>query len=170
MIKSNLVFLYHVVDMPPPKKPINYNQDRDKRTPISVIRDELKIMKSQVPAQNIILSPLIRNIPTDISGFLDDAELGHIISIMSSISADLYIPFNKDNTYINGTTFRIVNVGNYVIKIYLGYGSGPGSGTGVAQTIVSIGQGESVTLVYYSAVPCWIKIPGLANFINFTNY
>jgi len=140
-------------------------KDFDKRTPISVIRDELKILKSNLPTQNIILSPLIRNIPTDISGFFADAALGYIASITSSSVADLNIPVNLENGFLNGTTFRIVNVGNFTININLGYSGGSCPDNQKAN--FKIEKGESATLVFYLSVPCWINIPGLANFINF---
>lgn len=140
------------------------NRDYDKRTPISVIRDELRIIKSNLPAQNIILPPLIRNIPTDISGFLADANMGYITSITSSSDSVLDIPVNVANGFLNGTTFRIINVGTYTITVNLG----SIESCQINQTAsFDIGKGESVTLVFYLAVPCWINIPGLANFINF---
>ena len=67
-----------------------FNEDSDKRTAISVVRDEIKILKSQVPTQNIVLSPLVRNIPSDVSGFFLDAELGLVILVTSSTETDIY--------------------------------------------------------------------------------
>ena len=141
-------------------------QDLDKRTPISVIRDELRIIKSNLPTQNIILSPLIRNIPIDISGFLSDANLGYITTITSTNESDLHIPINLPNGFLNGTTFRIVNVGNFTINVYLGHSDSLCPDNQKGNFIIS--KGESVTLVFYLSVPCWINIPGLASFINFT--
>ena len=149
--------------MPVPKKLMIANNDVDKRTPISVIRDELKYLKSLLPTQNIILSPLIRKLPADLSGFFYDASQGYIISVeASTANLEISIPFNNNdyNSYVNGTTFRIINVGTNILQI----------NDNTTNMIATIDKGETKTLIYYSSpeTPLWVTIPGFVNFLNFT--
>jgi hypothetical protein len=149
------------------------NQDTDKRTAISVIRDEIKILKSQAPSQNIVFSPLVRDIPSDISGFFLDAELGLVILIKTDNNGEINISYNNEDKsdYLNGTTFRIINVGDMPISINMQNNTSQiPSSIPTYKKQIEINSKESYTIVYYSTVPCWINIPGLANFVNFTNY